>query len=213
MPAQRQALLVRCHLNSLHVKIQINDTNYSYYKRIYEIIWSHYKTLFPPEALHDDSDPVSILHRWEQQSMSIAKRGLKTGLQDFVSSIREFPQELKSSIDNDLAANELPSLRDLQGVVKKTIARVLNRKKITSLEEFYIIKEEVIDETSDLGGDVRSILDKLLTEFEFSKNKKKYATIPVTPSKSDVPVGIMTKCPECKKAMFTKELEQSIEII
>jgi acetyl-CoA carboxylase carboxyl transferase subunit beta len=42
----------------------------------------------------------------------------------------------------------------------------------------------------------------------FSKNKKKYATIPVTPSKSDVPVGIMTKCPECKKAMFTKELEQ-----
>lgn len=154
------------------MKIQINDTNYSYYKRIYEIIWSHYKILLPPEILNDDSDPVSILNRWEQKSKSIAKRGLKAGLQDFVSSIKEFPQDLKSSIDNDLIANELPSLRDLQGVVKKTIARVLNRKKINSLEEFYIVKEEVIDQTTDLVDDVRSMLDKLLTEFEYSKNKK-----------------------------------------
>lgn len=46
----------------------------------------------------------------------------------------------------------------------------------------------------------------------FTKNKKKYATIPVTPAKSDVPVGIMTKCPECKKAMFTKELEKHLMV-
>lgn len=154
------------------MKIQINDTNYSYYKRIYEIIWSHFKTLFPPEILCDDNDPVSILNTWEQKSKSIAKRGLKTGLQDLVSSIKEFPQELKSSIDNDLAANELPSLRDLQGIVKKTIVRVLTRQKINNLEEFYIVKEEVIDETSDLVDDVRNLLDKLLAEFESSKNKK-----------------------------------------
>ena len=128
--------------------------------------------LFPPEILHDDTDPVSTLNRWEQKSMSIAKRGLKAGLQDFISSIKEFPEDLKSSIDNDLTANGLPDLKDLQGVVKTTIARVLKRKKINSLEEFYIVKEEVIDKTTDLVGDVRSILDKLLTEFEISKNKK-----------------------------------------
>lgn len=160
-------------LNSLQLKIQINDTNYSYYKKIYEIIWSHFKTLFPPEILREDNDPVSILNRWEQKSKSIAKRGLKAGLQDLISRIKEFPQDLKSSIDNELAANELPSLLDLQGIVKKTIARVLNRKKISNLEEFYIVKEEVIDETSDLVDDVRSLLDKLLTEFESSKKKKK----------------------------------------
>lgn len=154
------------------MKIQINDTNYNYYKKVYEIIWSHIKTSSPPEILHEDSDPVAMLNRWEQKSKSIAKRGLKAGIQDFVSSIKEFPQDLKSSIDKDLAANELPSLRDLQGIVKKTIVRVLNRKRINSLEEFYIVKEEVIDETSDLTADDRSLLDKLLTAFEFSKNKK-----------------------------------------
>lgn len=159
-------------LNYFDLKIQINDTNYSYYKKIFEIIWSHHKILFPPEMLHDDSDPVAILNRWEQESMSIAKRGLKAGLQDFVSGIKEFPPDLKRSIDNDLAANNLPSLRDVQGVVEQTIARVLNRRKINSLEEFYIVKEEVNDQTTDMIDDVRSILDKLLAEFEISKIKK-----------------------------------------
>jgi acetyl-CoA carboxylase carboxyl transferase subunit beta len=43
----------------------------------------------------------------------------------------------------------------------------------------------------------------------FTKNqvkKKKYATIPTEAAKSDVPEGIMTKCPSCKKIMYTKEL-------
>jgi len=41
----------------------------------------------------------------------------------------------------------------------------------------------------------------------FSKNrKKKYATIPNTSSKNDVPEGIMTKCPECKHIGLTKDL-------
>ena len=42
----------------------------------------------------------------------------------------------------------------------------------------------------------------------FSKNrKKKYATIPNAASKTDVPEGIMTKCPECKHIGLTKDLQ------
>ncbi len=111
------------------MKIQINDTNYSYYKKIYEIIWSHNKMLFPPEILPNDTDPVSTLNRWEQKSMSIAKRGLKAGLQDFISSIKEFPEDLKSSIDNDLTANGLPNLKDLQELSKRPFQECLTGKK------------------------------------------------------------------------------------
>lgn len=46
----------------------------------------------------------------------------------------------------------------------------------------------------------------------FSKNKKTYATIPVPSATDDVPVGIMTKCPNCKKIMFTREIEQNMKI-
>lgn len=45
----------------------------------------------------------------------------------------------------------------------------------------------------------------------FTKNKKKYATIPVESSK-DVPEGIMTKCPNCKKIIFTRELDKNLKV-
>ncbi len=42
--------------------------------------------------------------------------------------------------------------------------------------------------------------------------KKKYAAIPTEGAKHDVPEGIMTKCPECKKIMYTKELEKNLMV-
>lgn len=52
----------------------------------------------------------------------------------------------------------------------------------------------------------------MLKDF-FSKTKKrKYAAIPSEAAKQDVPEGIMSKCPECKKVMFTKELEKNLKV-
>ena len=46
----------------------------------------------------------------------------------------------------------------------------------------------------------------------FSKSKKKYATIPSERDKQDVPEGIMSKCPECRKIMYTKELVKNQKV-
>ncbi len=46
----------------------------------------------------------------------------------------------------------------------------------------------------------------------FAKSKKKYATIPSNREAQDVPAGIMTKCPGCKKIMYTKELIQNQKV-
>ncbi|WLD92353.1 acetyl-CoA carboxylase, carboxyltransferase subunit beta [Alkalihalobacillus sp. AL-G] len=42
--------------------------------------------------------------------------------------------------------------------------------------------------------------------------KRKYATIPSEKLKQDVPEGIMTKCPECKTIMTTKELNKAHKV-
>ncbi|MGG3800114.1 acetyl-CoA carboxylase, carboxyltransferase subunit beta [Metabacillus fastidiosus] len=42
--------------------------------------------------------------------------------------------------------------------------------------------------------------------------KKKYASIPSEQAKNDVPEGIMTKCPSCKKIMYTKELAKNLKV-
>lgn len=47
----------------------------------------------------------------------------------------------------------------------------------------------------------------------FMKNKKKRpTTIPSTHTKNDVPEGIMTKCPECKHIILTKDLVQTLQV-
>ncbi|PYZ97224.1 acetyl-CoA carboxylase carboxyl transferase subunit beta [Alteribacter lacisalsi] len=45
----------------------------------------------------------------------------------------------------------------------------------------------------------------------FSK-KKKYATIPSEQAKQEVPEGLMTKCPQCKSIMYTKELKKNLSV-
>ena len=52
---------------------------------------------------------------------------------------------------------------------------------------------------------------QVLKDF-FAKNKRKYATVNVQPQAADVPEGIMTKCPNCKKIMFTRELNQNLKV-
>lgn len=52
----------------------------------------------------------------------------------------------------------------------------------------------------------------MLKELFTKSKKKKYATIPSETAKQDVPEGIMTKCPNCKKIMYTKELIKNLKV-
>jgi len=42
--------------------------------------------------------------------------------------------------------------------------------------------------------------------------KKKYASLPSEPARPEVPEGVMTKCPQCKKIMYTKELVKNLRV-
>ncbi|KKK38341.1 acetyl-CoA carboxyl transferase [Mesobacillus campisalis] len=52
----------------------------------------------------------------------------------------------------------------------------------------------------------------MLKDLFTKTKKKKYATIPSESAKQDVPEGIMTKCPNCKKIMYTKELVKNLKV-
>jgi acetyl-CoA carboxylase carboxyl transferase subunit beta len=47
--------------------------------------------------------------------------------------------------------------------------------------------------------------------FKRSNNKKKYVVVQDMKD-TDVPEGIMTKCPKCKKIMYTKELKKNLNV-
>ncbi|SHE76021.1 acetyl-CoA carboxylase carboxyltransferase subunit alpha [Seinonella peptonophila] len=44
------------------------------------------------------------------------------------------------------------------------------------------------------------------------RKKRKYATIPSTQAKKEVPEGIMEKCPQCGTIIISKELEKNLKI-
>jgi acetyl-CoA carboxylase carboxyl transferase subunit beta len=52
----------------------------------------------------------------------------------------------------------------------------------------------------------------LLKDLFKKPTKKKYAAIPSATAKQDVPEGILTKCPKCKKIMYTKELIKNLKV-
>lgn len=52
----------------------------------------------------------------------------------------------------------------------------------------------------------------MLKELFTKSKKKKYATVPSDHAYQDVPEGIMTKCPKCKKNMYTKELNKNLKV-
>jgi acetyl-CoA carboxylase carboxyl transferase subunit beta len=52
----------------------------------------------------------------------------------------------------------------------------------------------------------------LLKELFTNNKKKKYATIPSSMTKQDVPEGLLTKCPSCKKIIYTKELIKNVKV-
>jgi acetyl-CoA carboxylase carboxyl transferase subunit beta len=62
----------------------------------------------------------------------------------------------------------------------------------------------LIKEASKKGG--YSLLRELFVK------KKKYASVPSEHAKPDVPEGIMTKCQNCKKIMYTKELVKNLRV-
>jgi len=47
---------------------------------------------------------------------------------------------------------------------------------------------------------------------EFFTKKKQAITIPSADAKNDVPEGIMTKCPECKQIILTKDLMKTVKV-
>lgn len=52
----------------------------------------------------------------------------------------------------------------------------------------------------------------MLKDLFTNTKKKKYATIPSNTVTQDVPEGILTKCPSCKKIMYSKELIKNLKV-
>jgi len=114
-----------------------------------------------------------MINTLELKSSAKARRALSMGLHDFISQVKHFPPDVRRMINEQLAANQFPNLTVLSGVKDKVIAGVLKRKQINDLDEYSILKEEVIDLAANLSAEQRKFLDRMLADFESFGNRDK----------------------------------------
>jgi hypothetical protein len=147
------------------MSLKITDDNYQTYKKIYEILCKHrFKEM--REFLTPDVDPIRILESCETKSKSIAKRGLKAGLTDSLSRLSESPKAVIDDINSDLQKENLPNVHKLIAIIRDTIKKVLQTKRIRTLNQYYIVKEFLDDTTSDISDQERQDLSKYFGEYE-----------------------------------------------
>jgi uncharacterized protein with von Willebrand factor type A (vWA) domain len=144
---------------------KITDDNYEQYKQIDRILWG-----FQAKALGIDPNveysPVKVLEEWEKKSKSLAKQGLKEGLRDSLMNIMESSTAVKQKINDELLKNGLPNLNSLFSIIKSIPNKVLKRGRIKDMDEYYIIKEIIVDLTYDIPEADRTELEKLFWDFE-----------------------------------------------
>ena len=155
--------------------LKITDENYSLYKQVFEVLW-----IFKANLIQVDPNisysPLKVLDSWEKQSKSIAKKALKIGLNDIITMFIDLDNDAKNNINDKLSAKDLPNFYQLIGTIKDTIQKVLKKGKIKNLDEYYIIKEFIDNQSSDISLVDREQLNLIFIEFETSFATKKNAS-------------------------------------
>ena len=147
---------------------KINNDNYENYKKVLEIYWQHLIKTMDSKLQSEMAgfSPVEAMNKAETEiPKSKLYSGLKQALTDSVSTMKDHPK-FAADVNADLIANNLPSVQTLIGLVADSAKKVIERQKIKNTDEYYIIKELIDDTASDITNDNRTLLSKLLADFE-----------------------------------------------
>lgn len=151
--------------------ININKSNYEFYKGIFKVIWE-IQARYSSMDSNKDFSPLNVLERWEKQNESLAIKGLKEGLRDSLTWLKEFPIDLRTELDENLNSKNFPSINILTSQINNVPNKVLEKGKIKNLDEYYLIKEVLDDVEYEISRSQRAKLNKIFADFERNYKEK-----------------------------------------
>lgn len=150
--------------------VKITNDNYAYYKKVAEVVWRFQFKKYPVQ-IKEESLPQNVLHHWEDINMPLAKKMLQTGLADSLNELLDAPENYLEELNDDLCAINLPGLAILMTEISEVPAKVLQRGKIRSIQEWYVVKEMLDKTDSPLTAMERLKLELLFFDFERQKHR------------------------------------------
>lgn len=151
--------------------LKITAENYDKYKMVFAIIWKHVSATLHP-AMVEKQSPIKFLNELEQQNRAMATRSLKMGLNDSLKMVTLLSAGKVLEMDADLKHNSLPSIESLTSVFTVTIRKALQKKRITTENEYYLVKEHLLTSDDELAEGDREVLYQYLEAFELAKSSK-----------------------------------------
>lgn len=122
------------------------------------------------KGLPPDCDPVKYGEELEKKySKSQLLYGLKEAVNDEIKNIMDFKSpEQRRELDRRLKANHAPSLQEMLGRYFNKIRKIIERGKIRTAEEYYLVKELAIEMDSDvLTKSEHKKIQKIFEDYEF----------------------------------------------
>ena len=151
--------------------MKINKSNYEFYKGVFKIIWE-FEAKYAKVDPNAEFSPIKVLLNWEKESDSLARRGLREGLRDSLTGLKDLPSDLKTELNNSLISKNFPSINILTSQIRNVPKKVLEKGKIKNLDEYYIIKEILDDLEYEITESERIDLNKIFGEFERNYKEK-----------------------------------------
>ncbi|PKG50360.1 hypothetical protein [Olleya sp. 1-3] len=151
--------------------MKINKSNYEFYKGVFKIIWE-FEAKYAKVDPNAEFSPIKVLLNWEKESDSLARRGLREGLRDSLTGLKDLPSNLKTELNNSLISKNFPSINILTSQIRNVPKKVLEKGKIKNLDEYYIIKEILDDLEYEITKSERTDLNKIFGEFERNYKEK-----------------------------------------
>ncbi len=152
--------------------LKITDDNYNLYKRVSEVIWFFEATRLLNIDPNVEYSPVNVLNSWENRSKALAKKGLKAGLLDTLTMLLDISSDLKAELNELLIDKQLPSFYSLLAIVKDVPQKVLKAGRIKNLDQYYVVKEFLVDTSSELSTPDRNRLEIIFSDFEINHLKR-----------------------------------------
>jgi hypothetical protein len=114
--------------------------------------------------------PTAVLARQERQSMALARRGLRTAINDLLEMLRDLPSAELAECDRALEARGGYTLSGLRQRYSRHYARIVKQREIRNDEEYYLAYGIVSDVNLPLPKAERELLDRLVTAYGCSKS-------------------------------------------
>lgn len=142
--------------------IKIDESNYEFYKKVFEILWA-FETKHANIDAKVDFSPLQTLFKVKKENEPLARQGLEEGLNDTLNGFKDLPWKLKAELDEKLSLNNFPSINTLTEQIVNVPKKVLKKGKIKDFDEYHVVKEYM---AGKIPKEERKKLNRIFQEFE-----------------------------------------------